>query len=86
MLQQIKGLREQLRRQLREAGFLGANAEQRANAHSSNTHLLRCILTAGLYPNVARLISKGDHPGELATRTEEVRSVPLPSFVGVGVI
>eukprot|EP00040_Diaphanoeca_grandis_P018572 m.97718 g.97718 ORF g.97718 m.97718 type:complete len:1204 (+) comp27004_c0_seq2:178-3789(+) len=70
-LQQIRTLRDQLRRHLREAGFVSEQTSS-SNTNSENIHLLRCILTAGLYPNVARLLSKGNDPGQLTTLTEDV--------------
>ena len=84
-LRQIKNLREQLRRQLKQAGFMGesgggggsgggsggGNGGGYYNANASNIHLLRCVLTAGLYPNVARSykISVG-HKKNPTTKTQ----------------
>jgi hypothetical protein len=71
---QIGSLRDQLFRQLREAGFIPTEAKL-LNANVGNTHLLRCVICAALYPNVARLTQKGDS-GDLVTISESVSFHP----------
>lgn len=73
-LVQIGSLRDQLFRQLREAGFIPTEAKL-LNANVGNTHLLRCVICAALYPNVARLTQKGDS-GDLVTISESVSFHP----------
>lgn len=68
-------MREQLIRQLREAGFVPADLRM-LNANAGNTHLLRCVICAALYPNVARLTPKGEGNGDLTTVSEHVSFHP----------
>ena len=81
-LQTIRGLREQLRRQLKEAGF-ARGSNQDVNINSANLHLIRCVLSAGLYPNVARTYAvpcgpkgRGGKRTEMRTKTEVVAFHP----------
>ena len=70
-LLQIRGLREQLRRQLQQAGFVAADPAS-CNRNSDNVHLIRCVLCAGLYPNVARTykVATGHKKRPTGTRVE----------------
>eukprot|EP00729_Bicosta_minor_P018804 gene18804-3969_t len=70
-LHQIRGLREQLRRQLQQAGFVAGDLAS-CNSNSGNVHLIRCVLCAGLYPNVARTykVATGHKKRPTGTRVE----------------
>lgn len=81
-LQAIRGVREQLRRQLTQAGF-GSGTTADLNRNCGNLHLIRCVLSAGLYPNVARTYSipcgpkgRGGTRTEMRTKTEVVAFHP----------
>merc|ERR1712194_494962 len=67
-LDDIAVLRRQFFRHLGEIGFADASAEEHdggdvLNTHSKKLSLLRCVLCAGLFPNVAQVQREANHRG-----------------------
>ncbi|KAI8911703.1 P-loop containing nucleoside triphosphate hydrolase protein [Gorgonomyces haynaldii] len=50
----MKQLRDQLRSAMEQAGYI-SKSDDSANAHSDSEQLMLAILTAGFYPNIARV-------------------------------
>lgn len=76
------GLRSQILGQLRASGFVrtrGGSDLHELNQFSDNWAVIKAALTAGLYPNLAR-IDRGHK--QLRTRTETKASIEFPySFI-----
>ncbi|CAH1775187.1 unnamed protein product [Owenia fusiformis] len=73
-LKMLSDMKRQFADLLLELGFLSnRNAKHPSvNANSGNDELIRAVLCAGLYPNVAKLrkLGKGGRPTVLSTKTE----------------
>jgi ATP-dependent RNA helicase YTHDC2 len=75
VLEMVMGLRSQILGQLRASGFVrtrGGSDLHELNQFSDNWAVIKAALTAGLYPNLARI--DRDHK-QLRTRTESKVSI-----------
>lgn len=78
VLEMVMGLRSQILGQLRASGFVrtrGGSDLHELNQFSDNWAVIKAALTAGLYPNLAR-IDRGHK--QLRTRTETKASILYP--------
>jgi ATP-dependent RNA helicase DHX36 len=72
-LEMLSNMKKQFAELLHSIGFVGTPnpKDYHANFNSDNEKLLKAVLCAGLYPNVAKLVPKGPkRPPQLQTRQE----------------
>lgn len=76
-LQMIQSLRQQFLDRLTDAGFVSEGV----NAHSRERGLVRCVIWAGLDPNVAQVVRpvNSKHPG-IVTKSKHEVPTPHPTL------
>ncbi|CAK9017343.1 unnamed protein product [Durusdinium trenchii] len=84
-LDDVAQLRQQFLRHLAETGFADAEAGEdggdQVNVHQSNLSLVRCVMCAGLFPNVAQVQRQSNARGtyHIFVSRQRERCAPHPS-------